>query len=75
MKTRTGSKDDVARELRARVKRTLDELGVRSPSAVAAPPEEGAAGGSSDTPVIPGVVKQQPTPTKPLPNPPGGGKK
>ena len=75
VKTRTGSKDDVARELRARVKRTLDELGVRSPSAVAAPPEEGAAGGSSDTPVIPGVVKQQPTPTKPLPNPPGGGKK
>jgi len=32
MKTRPGSKDDVARELRARVKSTLDDMGVRLPS-------------------------------------------
>lgn len=31
-KTRSGSKDDVARELRARLKRTLDEMGVRLPA-------------------------------------------
>lgn len=32
VKTRSGSKDDVARELRARLKRALDELGVRLPA-------------------------------------------
>lgn len=32
VKTRSGSKDDVARELRARLKRTLDELDVRVPA-------------------------------------------
>ncbi|NEM91679.1 mechanosensitive ion channel family protein [Galbitalea soli] len=31
-KTRPGSKDDVARELRARLKESLDEMGVRLPS-------------------------------------------
>jgi small conductance mechanosensitive channel len=31
VKTRAGSKDDVARELRARLKRALDELGVKGP--------------------------------------------
>jgi moderate conductance mechanosensitive channel len=31
-KTRSGSKDDVARELRLRLKRTLDQLEVRTPS-------------------------------------------
>ncbi|MFC5501983.1 mechanosensitive ion channel family protein [Lysinimonas soli] len=32
VKTRSGSKDDVARELRARLKKALDELGVKLPS-------------------------------------------
>jgi len=32
VKTRSGSKDDVARELRVRLKRGLDELGVRLPA-------------------------------------------
>lgn len=32
VKTRAGAKDDVARELRARLKRTLDEMDVRLPS-------------------------------------------
>ncbi len=31
VKTRAGSKDDVARELRARLKRTLDDMGVKGP--------------------------------------------
>jgi small conductance mechanosensitive channel len=31
VKTRAGSKDDVARELRARLKRALDEMGVKGP--------------------------------------------
>ncbi|TQL47734.1 small conductance mechanosensitive channel [Homoserinimonas aerilata] len=32
VKTRSASKDDVARELRARLKRTLDDMGVRLPA-------------------------------------------
>jgi len=32
VKTRAGSNDEVARELRARLKRTLDEMGIRIPS-------------------------------------------
>jgi hypothetical protein len=32
MKVRTSSKDDVARELRVRLKRALDELGLKLPS-------------------------------------------
>jgi moderate conductance mechanosensitive channel len=32
VKTRSGTKDDVARELRARLKRALDEMGVRLPA-------------------------------------------
>lgn len=32
MKTRTSAKDDVARELRMRIKHTLDEMGVKLPS-------------------------------------------
>jgi small conductance mechanosensitive channel len=69
VKTRSGSKDDVARELRARVKRTLDDLGIRLP-AVGAAAAATPAGGTEETPVIPGVVKQAP------PRPPTtGGKK
>jgi len=32
VKTISGAKDDVARELRARIKRSLDEMGVRLPA-------------------------------------------
>ena len=34
MKVRTSSKDDVARELRTRLKRSLDAMGVKLPSLV-----------------------------------------
>ncbi len=45
VKTRAGSKDDVARELRARLKRTLDEMGVKGPklSSIVLSGYEGAA--------------------------------
>jgi small-conductance mechanosensitive channel len=58
VKTRTGSKDEVARELRARLKATLDDMGLRLPplTTIVAPGAK-AAGGSDDTPVIPGVVR------------------
>jgi small conductance mechanosensitive channel len=35
LKTRPGSKDDVARELRLRLKASLDEMGIRLPSLTA----------------------------------------
>jgi small-conductance mechanosensitive channel len=70
VKTRSGSKDDVARELRARVKRTLDDMGIRLPVVGAAAATSALAGGTDETPVIPGVVKQA------TPRPPAtGGKK
>jgi small conductance mechanosensitive channel len=60
-RTRPSAKDDVARELRARVKQVLDELGVRIPAAAAPGPADGApSNGTSETPVIPGVVKAPP---------------
>lgn len=71
VKTRTGAKDDVARELRARVKRTLDDMGIRVPALGVAAGAAAKVGGSDDTPVIPGVVKQQATPRPPT----TGGKK
>ncbi len=71
VKTRTGGKDEVARELRARVKRTLDDMGIRVPALGVATASAGQAGGANDTPVIPGVVKQQSTPRPPT----TGGKK
>jgi small conductance mechanosensitive channel len=45
VKTRAGSKDDVARELRARLKRALDEMGVKGPrlSSIVLSGYEGAA--------------------------------
>ncbi|WP_395638277.1 mechanosensitive ion channel family protein [Pseudolysinimonas sp.] len=70
VKTRAGSKDDVARELRSRVKRTLDAMGLRLPSLNVATVRAPTTEGSSDTPVIPGLSK--PPATKPLPT---GGKK
>lgn len=74
VKTRTGSKDEVARELRGRIRRAFDEAGMRLPSLLAAggtvPGAEGPA--ASETPVLPGMVKGQPA-TKPTP-PPGGRK-
>jgi small-conductance mechanosensitive channel len=71
VKTRSGAKDDVARELRARVKRTLDDMGIRVPALGVAAAGAAQTGGLADTPVIPGVVKQQQTPRPPT----TGGKK
>jgi small conductance mechanosensitive channel len=70
VKTRAGSKDDVARELRARVKRTLDGMGLRLPSLNVATVRAPETEGTKETPVIPGVGK--PPATKPLPT---GGRK
>ena len=80
VKTRTGSKDEVARELRGRLRRTFDELGMRLPSLLTAGGVVRGAGtaGSSDTPVIPGVVRApgaaKPPQTRPATPPPGGSK-
>lgn len=65
VKVRTGAKDDVARELRARMKRTLDGMGLRLPSLNVAAVAGSPTAGTKDTPVIPGVGK--PAATKPLP--------
>ncbi|MGV8882511.1 MAG: mechanosensitive ion channel family protein [Rhodoglobus sp.] len=81
VKTRSAAKDDVARELRLRLKRALDEMGVRLPAlnSIVLSGFDGAAGlRSSKTqpkkpkPLIdPALVKrpnQKPTtPTKPIP--------
>ena len=71
VKTRTGAKDEVARELRRRVKATLDGMGVRLPSLNVATLAAQQAAGTKDTPVIPGVGK--PPATRPAPT--VGGKK
>lgn len=61
VRTRPSAKDDVARELRARIKTALDDLGVRIPApGAAAPAGDPATNGSTETPVIPGVVKTPP---------------
>jgi small conductance mechanosensitive channel len=65
VKTRTGAKDEVARELRLRVKRALDAIGVRVPALNVATSSGGTAAGTKETPVIPGVGK--PPATKPAP--------
>lgn len=59
VKTRSSSKDDVARELRMRLKRSLDEMGVRLPSlnSIVLSGFEGAAS----------VKGAQPPRTKPVP--------
>lgn len=73
-KTRTGAKDEVARELRLRLKAALDELGVRLPPMNAIVTGAIAtARGAKDAPVIPGVVKS--ATTKPVNVNPSGGKK
>jgi moderate conductance mechanosensitive channel len=60
-KTRSGAKDDVARELRARLKAALDGMGLRLPSLLAgAPASLAATGATADAPVVPGVVKAPP---------------
>lgn len=71
VKTRSGAKDDVARELRLRVKRALDAMGVRVPSLNVATASGTTTTGAKETPVIPGVGK--PAATKPTPQ--VGGKK
>jgi small conductance mechanosensitive channel len=70
VKTRTGAKDEVARELRRRVKGTLDGMGLRLPSLNVAATAAAKTAGSKDTPVIPGLAK--PPTTRPTPT---GGKK
>ncbi len=80
VKTRTGSKDEVARELRGRLRKALDELGMRLPSLLTAGGvvQGASSGGSSDTPVIPGMVKgspatgAKPPQTRSAPPPSGG---
>lgn len=63
VKTRAGAKDDVARELRARMKIALDGMGLRLASLnVATVPASAGGVAGKETPVIPGVVKR-PTPT------------
>lgn len=72
VKTRPGSKDRVARELRARLKRTLDEAGIRLPGAdPVAPAAASTASASPDTPVLPHLAR----PTRPASPPPPGGRK
>lgn len=67
VKTRSGARDDVARELRLRVKRALDALGVRVPSLNVATSGGSTAAGTKETPVIPGVVRQPATKPAPVP--------
>ncbi len=62
VKTITGSKDDVARELRARIKRALDEMGVRLPG-LNSVTLTGSAGAAS-------VRGARPPKTKPVPTQP-----
>lgn len=59
MKTRSSSKDDVARELRIRLKKNLDEMGVHLP-ALSTPVLAGFEGAAS-------VTGARPPKTKPLP--------
>jgi len=62
VKTRSGSKDDVARELRARLKSALDEMGVRLPSlsTIVLSGSEGAASVRGARPPKTSEVKVQP---------------
>ena len=66
VKTRSGAKDEVARELRARIKKTLDAMGLRLPSLNVS--TVGGAGGTAtkDVPVLPGTAKRPPA-TRPMP--------
>ena len=74
-KTRTGAKDDVARELRGRMKTALDAMGLRLPPLNVAT-IGGSGAGSKETPVIPGVVKPKtPTGSTPKTPPQPGGKR
>jgi len=67
MKTRSGSKDDVARELRIRLKRALDELGIKLPklNSIVLTGPEGATS----------VTGARPPKTKPIVVPPSEGMK
>ena len=71
IKTRSTAKDDVARELRMRLKLALDEMGVRLPAlnSIVLSGFEGAAGLRSSK------VQQPARRQKPPPNPPEGGKR
>jgi len=67
MKTRSGSKDDVARELRIRLKRALDDLGIKLPklNSIVLTGPEGATS----------VTGARPPKTKPIVVPPSEGMK
>jgi small conductance mechanosensitive channel len=71
-KTRSGAKDEVARELRARMKRALDTLGIRLPMLNVAAVSGTGAATNADVPVLPGTAKRPPA-TRPQPT--TGGKK
>jgi moderate conductance mechanosensitive channel len=66
VKTRPGTKDEVARELRARMKKTLDQMGLRLPRLNVATVSGSATGSAAETPVLPGGPKRQPA-TRPTP--------
>lgn len=61
VKTRSGAKDDVGRELRARMKKTLDGMGLRAPSL-----QVSTVGGAGGTAKAPSPAAKRPA-TRPLP--------
>ena len=69
IKTHPSNKDDVARELRARLKRALDEMGVRLPAlnSIVLSGFEGAASVKGARPPRTAQVPVTKTPTKPVP--------
>jgi moderate conductance mechanosensitive channel len=72
VKTRSGGKDEVARELRARMKKTLDSMKLRLPSLNVSTVSGAGGSAQKDVPVLPGVGK---TPQAARPQPSPGGKK
>jgi len=60
VKTRSGAKDEVARELRARIKKTLDAMGLRLPSLNVSTVAGAGGTATKDAPVLPGTAKRPP---------------
>jgi len=65
VKTRSGAKDDVARELRARMKKTLDGMGLRLPPLNVSTVTGAGGSATKDVPVLPGA--KRPPATRPNP--------
>jgi len=61
VKTRSGAKDEVARELRARIKKTLDAMGLRLPSLNVSTVSGAGGTAQKDVPVLPGTGKSSAT--------------